>query len=67
LAGKPRDSRQVREKKNRKVLGHVVINLAPYSDVARATKRETFDLEIASTKILSGIKAVMAPPRRLPG
>jgi len=54
-------TRQVREKKNRKVLGHVVINLAPYSDVARATKRETFDLEIDSTKILSGTKQSRRP------
>jgi hypothetical protein len=44
----------VREKKARKVLGHVVVNLAPYSDVSRASKKETFELVIDSTKILTG-------------
>ena len=45
---------QVREKKSRKVLGHVVVNLAPYSDVTRGAKKETFELEIDSSKIVTG-------------
>ena len=48
---------QVREKKARKVLGHVLINLAPYSDVSRASKKETFELTIDSTKIATGTPA----------